>query len=135
MYNRIHNDYDTNVVRVELNSTYHPQKPSRIKLNSREQPSKITSSTTINRNDTFTKHDQRPTSNGIVRSETFIVKTHQNYDESTDERPTNGGGDYSTYTKSKKKHNSSDRNKYDHGDKSYDTYIRRGSRSEKRGEL
>lgn len=131
MYNRIHNDYDTNVVRVELNSTYHPQKPSRTRVNSREQSSKITSSA-INRNDTFTKHDQRPSSNGIVRSETFIVKTHQNYDDSTDEKPANGGGDYSTYTKSKKKH-SNDRSKYDHGDKSYDTYIR-GSRSEMRGE-
>lgn len=134
MYNRIHNDYDTNVVRVELNSTYQPQKPSRTRQNSRDQSSKIPSSTAINRNDTFTKHDQRPSSNGIVRSETFIVKTHQNYDDSTDEKPTYVGGDYSTYTKSKKKHNSSnDRNKYDHGDKSYDTYIR-GSRSEMRGE-
>lgn len=129
MYNRIHNNYDTNVVRVELNSTYHPQKPSRTRVNSREPTTKITSSSAINRNDTFTKHDQRPTSNGIVRSETFIVKTHQNYDDSTDEKPTNGGGDYNTYTRSKKKHNGSDR-----GDKSYDTYIR-GSRSEMRGEF
>lgn len=129
MYNRIHNDYDTNVVRVELNSTYRPQQTSRNRASSREPSSKITSSTSINRNDTFTKHDQR--SNGIVRSETFIVKNHQNYDDSTDEKPANGG-DYSTYTRSKKKH-SSDRSKYDHGDKSYDTYVR-GSRSEMRGE-
>ncbi len=129
MYNRIHNDYDTNVVRVELNSSYRPQQTTRSRTNSRESSTKITSSNAINRNDTFTKYDHRPTfSNGIVRSDTFIVKTHQNYVDSTDEKRVNEGGDYNTYTKSKKKQNGS---KY-HGDKSYDTYVR-GSRNDMRG--
>lgn len=136
MYNRIHNDYDTNVVRVELNSSYRPRQHSitpRNRVSSRE-PTKITSSSTINRHDTFTKHDNndRPTSTGIIRSETFTVKHHSREDLS-DRRYEEEAGDYSTYTKSKKKQHNG---KYD-GDKTnnfYDTYTRRGSsRSEMRG--
>lgn len=107
-YNRIHNDYDNNVVRVEL-SSIRPRNSSR-------EPMHVTSS--INRNDTFTRHD-RPSSN-IVRSETFILKHH---DESSDERP-----DYSTYTRSKKKSHGAGEKKTD--DKSnYSSYTR----SEKKG--
>lgn len=132
MYNRIHNDYDTNVVRVELNSSYRPRQHSitHNRVSSRE-PTKITSSSTVNRHDTFTKHDNdRPTSTGIIRSETFIVKHHSREDLS--DRKHEEVGDYSTYTKSKKKQHNG---KYD-GDKTnniYDTYTRRGSRSEMRG--
>lgn len=132
MYNRIHNNYDTNVVRVELNSSYRPRQHSitRNRVSSRE-PTKITSSSAINRHDTFTKHDaERPTSTGIIRSETFIVKHHGREDLS-DQRHEEAG-DYSTYTKSKKKQHNG---KYD-GEKTnnfFDTYTRRGSRSEMRG--
>lgn len=109
-YNRIHNDYDNNVVRVELNSSYRPRAT---KTASRE-PMRVASS--INRNDTFTSHE-RPSN--IIRSETFILKHH---DESSDERP-----DYNTYTRSKKKSNGSGEKRRD--DKSnYSTYS-----SEKKG--
>jgi hypothetical protein len=98
-YNRIHNDYDNNVVRVELSSNYRPRNLS--KAMSRE--SVRVTSPSVNRNDTFTK-DNRPSN--IVRSDTFILKHH--HDESSDERP-----DYNTYTRSKKKN-------YD----DYSTYTR-----------
>lgn len=135
MYNRIHNDHDTNVVRVELNSSYRPQHQS-IARNTRassREPTKITSSPSkaINRHDTFTKHDNdsRPLhhSAGIIRSETFIVK-HHSRDDLRDQQ----AFDYSTFTKSKKKF---DGDKNDHGDNFYDTYTRRSSsnRSEMRG--
>lgn len=134
MYNRIHNDIDSNVVRVELNSSYRPRHS--ITNHHRNEPtSKITSSN-LNRNDTFTKRNDRPTT-GIIRSETFIVKHHNNnnnngnyYDshESLKFDQENGGGDTC-----KKKQSHPDR-----GDKVnyYDTYTRRKSsnRSEIRGE-
>ena len=43
MYNRIHNDYDTNVVRVELNSSYRPRQHSitRNRVSSREVESSL----------------------------------------------------------------------------------------------
>lgn len=110
-YNRIHNDYDNNVVRVELNSSYRPRMTKAV---SRE-PMRVT--TSINRNDTFTRHDKP---SNIVRSETFILKHH---DESSDERP-----DYNTYTRSKKKSHGTAEKRHD--DKSnYSTYTR----SEKKG--
>ena len=118
-YNRIHNDYDNNVVRVELNSSYRPR--SDLKTTSRE-PMRVASS--VNRNDTFTKRDRaanidRPAH--IIRSDTFILKHH--HDESSDERP-----DYNTYSCSKKKIHGSVEKKND--DRSnYSTYTR----SEKRG--
>lgn len=109
-YNRIHNDYDNNVVRVELNSSYRPRTSQRAP--SREPMRVVTPS--VNRNDTFTKHD-RPSN--IIRSDTFILKHH---DESSDERP-----DYSTYSRSKKNGHDEKRN----GDKSnYSTYTRRGKK-------
>jgi hypothetical protein len=108
-YNRIHNDYDNNVVRVELNSTYRP----RVTRAASREPIRITSS--VARTDTFTKHD-RPSN--IVRSDTFILKHHSN-GESSDERP-----DYNTYTRSKKK-SFSEETKQPYDDKSnYSTYTR-----------
>lgn len=113
-YNRIHNDYDNNVVRVELNSAYRP----RVNRATSREPIRITSS--VSRTDTFTKND-RPSN--IIRSDTFILKHHNN-DESSDERP-----DYNTYTRSKKK-SFSDEKKQLYDDKSnYSTYTR----SEKKG--
>lgn len=104
-YNRIHNDYDNNVVRVELNSSYRP----RIREASREP--RVASS--VNRTDTFTRHD-RPSN--IIRSDTFILKHH---DVSSDER-----NDYNTYTRStKKKSSGSSEKKYDEKP-NYDTYTR-----------
>ena len=111
-YNRIHNDYDNNVVRVELNSSYRPRVT---KVTSRE-PMRVT--TSINRNDTFTRHDKP---SNIVRSETFILKHH---DESSDERP-----DYNTYTRSKKKSHGTMAEKKHDGKPNYSTYTR----SEKKG--
>lgn len=109
MYNRIHNDYDNNVVRVELNSSYRPRAS---RESSREPTSRIASS--INRQETFTKHE-RPSS--VIRSETFILK--HNNDDSSDER-------YKTYSRSKKKYH--DEKKFD--DKSHHaTYAM----SEKKG--
>lgn len=107
-YNRIHNDYDNNVVRVELNSTYRPRTVSR-------EPIRITSS--VNRTDTFTKND-RPSN--IIRSDTFILKHHEN-EESSDERP-----DYNTYTRSKKKSFSNDKKQLhdDNSKSNYSTYTR-----------
>lgn len=100
-YNRIHNDYDNNVVRVELNSSYRPRMTSRESI-------RITSP--VNRNDTFTKHDKP---SNIIRSDTFILKHH--HDESSDERP-----DYNTFTRSSKKDYAKRRD-----DKSnYSTYTR-----------
>lgn len=128
-YNRIHNNYDTNVVRVELNSSpsYRPHtNPSTVisRAASRE-PLKIASSkTALNRHDTFTKHEKPPNyqqkhgnnnHSGIIRSETFVVKYH---DDSSDEHQQQTikhdtgdidgdveyeKGDYNTYTRSKKK--------------------------------
>lgn len=113
-YNRIHNDYDNNVVRVELNSTYRP----RVTKTTSREPMRVASS--INRNDTFTRHE-RPSN--IVRSETFILKHHHDVDQSSDER-----ADYNTYTRSKKKSHGTEQKKRD--DKTnYSTY----SRSEKKG--
>lgn len=110
-YNRIHNDYDNNVVRVELNSAYRP----RISNAASRESLRVSSS--LNRNETFTKAD-RPSN--IIRSDTFILKHHQ--DDSSDERP-----DYNTYTRSKKKHHGASEK---HDDKSnYATYTR----SEKKG--
>lgn len=112
-YNRIHNDYDNNVVRVELNSAYRP----RSTRDASREPIRITSS--VNRTDTFTKND-RPSH--IIRSDTFILKHHNNNneeDDSSDER-----NDYNTYTRSKKK-SFSDEKKQLHDDKSnYSTYTR-----------
>lgn len=126
-YNRIHNDYDTNVVRVELNSSsYRPHSSAVISRATSREPLKITSSTTaVNRSDTFTKHDRQKTpastyhhhhphnnnnnnnNSGIVRSETFIVKHH---DDSSDEQKAkqrageggydnDGGDEYEEYEK------------------------------------
>lgn len=152
-YNRIHNDYDTNVVRVELNSSYRPHTINNNSNTSNRRaasrnPIKITSSSPIivNRSDTFTKHERpspnRHTNGGIIRSETFIVKHHndssdeqyqKNHDEDEEvyRKP-----DYSTYTRSRKKSTNdvtSEGNKCDSGAKlKYSTYTRSRSK-EKRG--
>lgn len=157
-YNRIHNDYDTNVVRVELNSSYRPHTTmtatTLINRAASREPLKITSSSTtaLNRGDTFTKHDrerknENGSSTGIVRSETFIVKHHDNssddqqqqlqrrYEQGYDDD--NEKHEYGTFTRSKKKslsrssHNGgANEGKYDRDDKSnYSTYTRK----EKRG--
>lgn len=108
-YNRIHNDYDNNVVRVELNS----YRPRAVK----DPPMRVASS--VSRNETFTKCE-RPSN--IVRSETFILKHH--HDESSDERPAH---DYNTYTRSRKK--SYEAVEKLHDDKSnYSTYTRPGKK-------
>lgn len=105
-YNRIQNDYDNNVVRVELNSTYRPRMP-------REKPresARIASS--INRNETFTKFDAP---SKVIRSETFILKHH---DDSSD-----GRIDHNTFLRSKQKSHRADEKKFD--DKShFSTYTR-----------
>lgn len=110
-YNRILNDYDNNVVRVELNSSYRP----RISREKSKEPPRIASS--INRTETFTKHD---TPSKVIRSDTFILKHH---DDSSDDRP-----DYNTYSRSKKK--SDVEKKFD--DKSHlSTYTRSEKKSKK----
>jgi hypothetical protein len=167
-YNTIHNDYDTNVVRVELNSSppYRPHRKSSTVINraASREPLQITSSTTaINRSDTFTKHEkpqiyQRRSSNsnynnnnssGIIRSETFVVKYH---DDSSDEigvkhqRGYNDDGDenghleygntdYGTYTRSKKKSANNHNGTSEKDDNSnYATYTRK-EKEKRRGLL
>ncbi|KAG5677499.1 hypothetical protein PVAND_007256 [Polypedilum vanderplanki] len=135
-YNRIHNDYDTNVVRVELNSSsYRPHTTAVISRAASREPLKITSSTTLHRNDTFTKGNNN--NSGIVRSETFIVKHHENNSSDEHQHHQRYEPDYGTYTRSKKK-SSRDSNefKYDRDDdkQNYNTYTRkekRGSNDEK----
>lgn len=133
MYNRIHNDSDTNVVRVELNSSYRPRYS--ISHHRNEPTSKITSSS-LNRHDTFTKRDDRPTT-GIIRSETFIVKHHNNNNNN------DNGNYYDSHESLKFDHENggSGKKKQSHPDRGdkvnyYDTYTRRRSsnRSEIRGE-
>lgn len=118
MYNRIHNDYDNNVVRVELNSSYRP----RASRTSSRETNRLTSA--VNRSDTFTK-DDRPSN--IIRSDTFILKHN---DESSDEHKYDANPNYSTYTRTKKKNNGTIEKNHD--DKSsYNTYTR----SEKKGNM
>lgn len=156
-YNRIHNDYDTNVVRVELNSSppYRPHTNSSTVISraASREPLKITSSTTsINRSDTFTKHERPPpnyhrrgsnsnnniSNSGIIRSETFVVKYHDHEESSDENHQSNkkvyiddgdeyGKPDYGTYTRSKKKsannHNGTTSEKDDNPN--YATYTRK----------
>lgn len=118
-YNRIHNDYDNNVVRVELNSSYRPRIVTAPTSSQRDS-----SRVSIDRNETFTKRD-RPSN--IVRSETFILKHHQD-DSSPDEMRRDERPDYNTFSRSKKKSHSNGGGGSD--DKSnFSTYTR----SEKRG--
>jgi hypothetical protein len=143
MYNRIHNDIDTNVVRVELNSSYRPRHHS-ITHHRSEPTSKITSSN-LNRNDTFTKRNDRPTT-GIIRSETFIVKHHNNnnngnyYDSHESLKFDQETGDLDICNNNNNNNNGKKKQSHpDRGDKVnyYDTYTRRKSssnRSEIRGE-
>lgn len=100
-YNRIHNDYDNNVVRVELNSSYRP----RVTSSSIREPMRVASS--INRNDTFTKRD-RPSN--IIRSETFILKHHD--DSSADEMRRDERPDYNTYSKKKSEKKNDDKSNF-----------------------
>lgn len=154
-YNTIHNDYDTNVVRVELNSSppYRPHRKSSTVISraASREPLQITSSTkAVNRSDTFTKHEKpqiyqhrssisnsnNNNNSGIIRSETFVVKYH---DDSSDEqrRGYNDGGDedghleygkadYSTFTRSKKKSANNHNGTSEKDDNSnYATYTRK----------
>lgn len=93
-YNRIHNDYDNNVVRVELKSAYRP----RLARATSREPIRITSS--VSRTDTFTK-SERPSN--IIRSDTFILKHHNNNDNNNNDESSDERADYNTYTRSKKK--------------------------------
>lgn len=103
-YSRIRNDYDNNVVRVELNSTYRPRASSRATSREPLKP--------VSRHDTFIK-GERPSN--IVRSDTFILKHHN--DESSDERVDCND----TFLRDKKKQQ--------HDDKSnYSTYTRPGKK-------
>lgn len=157
-YNRIHNDFDTNVVRVELNSSppYRPRTNSTTVISSRavsREPQKITSSTTaaVNRSDTFTKHEKPPNYQhrsglnghlGIVRSETFVVKYHDDYSDEHQENGhkeqgyDDGGGDngdfdfekadYGTYTRSSSKKKSLNNGASEKDDDlNYATYTRK----------
>lgn len=112
-YNRIHNDYDTNVVRVELNSSssqpsYRPHTTSVIRTTRTTSREPLKSTAIVNRSETFTKNERPSLSrnsngnndnsnsnsnnnnsnSGIIRSETFIVKQHHSgiEDNSSDER-------------------------------------------------
>lgn len=156
-YNRIHNNYDTNVVRVELNSSssYRPHTTSVIRTTSREP---LKSTAIVNRSDTFTKNERPSLSrnsnnnnsnnnnSGIIRSETFIVKQHQSEDNSSDERnkyqqkhqrkvsysDEHEKVNYGTYTRSSKKNSLASEGKDDKSN--YSTYTRNSKREkEKRG--
>lgn len=128
-YNRIHNDVD-NVVRVELNSSssYRPHSSARTAtlLRQQQQPKKATSS--LARTGTFTKHEKEKPSRSIVRSETFILKHH----EESPEAKNDDKSDFSTFTRTNKKDNVGTTEKKYVGDKSdYNTYTR----SKKKGKL
>lgn len=152
-FNRIHNDYDTNVVRVELNSSlpYRPHTHSSTVISraTSREPLKITSST-VNRSDTFTK-PERPTrrsstSNGhtgIIRSETFVVKYHNADDDDDYGREEERQGyedfeyekaDYGTYTRSKKKSSISNGTGEKDDNPNYATYTRK-EKEKRRGKL